>query len=110
MIYLQNTTISQDLQIPRSLPTPQDAALSLVLLSTMGEGSTTLEVTDNTPTSTYYSFNVTLSGQMAGEYEYKVQAGDTILAQGLLRIMESEVQVGIEEYETTIEYAQYGIN
>lgn len=110
MIYLQNTDNSQQVRIPRSLPTPAGADLSLVLRSTMLEGESTLSVTDTSTSTKYYLFAVTLSGQVSGEYEYKVKAGTAILAQGVLRILEAadSPQVEVQQYGTTIEIEQYG--
>lgn len=110
MIYLKNTTNPQEVRIPRSLPTPADAALTLVLRSTMQNGETSLSVTDASGSDKYYLFSVTLSGQVPGEYEYKVTADTEVFAQGVLRILEpaDSEQVKVEQYGTTIEIEQYG--
>ncbi len=110
MIYLTNTDNSQEVQIPRSLPTPADASLSLVLRNTITHSETTYSVSDASETDLYYLFSVTLDGEDSGEYEYSVLAGEDILAQGVLRILDSDdtAQVEVEQYEPTYEIAQYG--
>lgn len=115
MIYLQNSKESQDLRIPRSLPTPANVTLFFVVMNTITKQEDGVQVEDLSSSDKYYLFRLKFAEGFlvdSGEYEYKVMAGaDTILAQGLLHILDTKdtKQVVIEQYDdATIEIEQYG--
>lgn len=112
MIYLQNNKEIQALRIPRSLPTPADASLYFIVRNTITHQEEGVQVTDESPSSQYYLFNLQFGNDWvdSGEYEYRVMAGETILAQGIMRVLDTEdtAPVEVEQYNATIDIEQYG--
>lgn len=105
MIYLQNTTESQVLLIPKSSP-GHDLVLVFKAKSTI---DLTMEINqgviDLETSNLYYNLAVTLpAGIPDGEYEYTLMNGDTIMASGLLVIGENS---NPSEYNKEIQYEQY---
>lgn len=105
MIYLQNTTESQVLFIPKSSP-GHDLVLVFKAKSTIdltwevNQGVIDLETSD-----LYYNIAVSLpAGLPDGEYEYSLMSGDAILSSGLLVIGENSHP---SEYNKEIQYEQY---
>ena len=107
MIYLQNTTESQVLFIPKATTIPGDdlvlvfKAKSTIDLSVeINQGVIDLQTSD-----LYFRIAVTLpDGLPNGEYEYSLMNGDIILASGLLVIGENSHP---SEYNKEIQYEQY---
>lgn len=105
MLYLQNTTESQVLFVPKSSP-GHDLVLvfkaknTIDLTLEINQGVIDLETSD-----LYFNLAVTLPGDLPdGEYEYSLMNGDTILSTGLLVIGERDNQ---SEYDKEIQYEQY---
>ena len=107
MVYLQNTTESQVMFIPRNGVTPQGdlvfkAKSTIDLAVEIDQVVTDLQTSD-----LYFKLAVTLqAGLPDGEYEYSLTAGEILVSSGLLVIGEksrpSEFDKGItyEQYET----------
>lgn len=107
MIYLQNTTESQVLFVPKDCTIPADnqelvfKAKSTIDLSIMiNQGVVDLQTSD-----LYFNLAIALpEGLPDGEYEYSLKNGDTLLSSGLLVIGDYAKP---EQHNTEIEYKQY---
>lgn len=105
MIYLQNTTESQVVFIPRSGVTPQGdlvfkAKSTIDLAVEINQVVTDLQTSD-----LYFNLAVTLdAGLPDGEYEYSLSAGESLVSSGLLVIGENSRP---SEYNKDITYEQY---
>ena len=108
MIYLQNTTESQSLYVPKNGAVP-DGKLVFQAKSTIDlEMEVAQEVTDLKTSDLYFIFSVTLpAGLPDGEYEYFLGVGAKRMATGLLVIGESPES---SEYNKEITYEQYETN
>ena len=105
MIYLQNTTESQVMFIPRSDAVPHGDLVFKARNTIDLEVEINEVVTDLQTSELYYNLAVTLPADLPdGEYEYSLAVGDTILSSGLLVIGEN---FSPSEYNKTITYEQY---
>lgn len=106
MIYIAQPAADTVIRIPRTAMLPYEGA-QLTLRSTVGlqEISVTLASVQASPL--YYTIAGDFSAVgTAGEYEYRLTAGDALLASGILVVGELP-DVPRLEYEKTIEYEQY---
>lgn len=105
MIYLQNTTDSQVLFVPKNGAVPSGdlvfkAKSTIDLAVEVNQG-----VIDLQTSNLYFRIAVTLpDGLPDGEYEYSILAGETLVASGLLVIGENSHP---SEYNKEIQYEQY---
>lgn len=106
MIYLQNTTESQVLFIPRAITPGNNPPLVFKAVNTIDLSlEINQEVIDLQTSGQYYNIAVTLpSGVQSGEYEYNLIGDGLILASGLLVIGEN---FSPSEYNKDITYEQY---
>ena len=105
MIYLQNTTESQVLFIPRDGATPQGNLVFKAKSTIDLAVEVNQAVIDLQTSNLYFRLAVALpAGLPTGEYEYTLLAGDTIVASGLLVIGENTHP---NQYEKEITYEQY---
>lgn len=106
MIYLQNTTESQVMFIPRSNGDIPQGDLVFKAKSTIDlEEEINQVVTDLQTSGLYYNLAVTLpAGLPDGEYEYSLSAGEILVSSGLLVIGEN---FRPSEYNKEVTYEQY---
>lgn len=106
MIYLQNTTESQVMFIPRSNGDTPQGDLVFKAKSTIDlEEEINQVVTDLQTSGLYYNLAVTLpAGLPDGEYEYSLSAGEILVSSGLLVIGEN---FRPSEYNKEVTYEQY---
>lgn len=105
MIYLQNTTESQVMFIPRSDAVPQGDLVFKAKSTIDLEVEINQVVTDLQTSDLYFNLAVTLNaGLPDGEYEYSLSAGETLLSSGLLVIGDNSRP---SEYNKDIKYEQY---
>lgn len=104
MIYLQNTSESQEMFIPRNGETPQ-GDLVFKAKSTIDLAEFNLEVSDLQTSDLYFNLEIELpAGLPDGEYEYTLLSGQIPVSSGLLVI---GVYTKPSEYNKEIEYEQY---
>lgn len=105
MIYLQNTTESQVMFIPRNGMTP-GGDLVFKAKSTIGlDTQINRAVTDLQTSDLYFNLAIALpTGLPNGEYEYSLSSGGVLLSTGLLVIGEN---FSPSQYEKEITYEQY---
>lgn len=105
MIYLQNTSDTQELFVPRSGDSPRED-LVFVAESTIDlVVEISQEVTDLQTSDLYFNFKVELPAYLPdGEYEYTLLSGQTPVSSGLLVIGENSKP---SEYNKDIQYEQY---
>ena len=105
MIYLQNTTESQEMFIPRNGETPQGllvfkAKSTIDLVVEINQDVTDLQTSD-----LFFNLAIELpAGLPDGEYEYTLAVGEIRLSTGLLVIGENSHP---SEYNKEITYEQY---
>ena len=105
MIYLQNTSDTQEIFIPRSGDYPREdlvfmAESTIDLDVEINQGVTDLQTSD-----LYFNFKVELPADIPdGEYEYTLLSGQTPVSSGLLVIGENSRP---SEYNKDIQYEQY---
>ena len=105
MIYLQNTTESQVMFIPRNGVTPQGDLVFKAKSTIDLEVEINQVVTDLQTSALYFNLAVTLNaGLPDGEYEYSLSAGEILVSSGLLVIGENGKP---NEYNKVITYEQY---
>ena len=105
MIYLQNTTESQVMFIPRNRVTPQGDLVFKAKSTIDLEVEINQVVTDLQTSDLYFNLAVTLNpGLPDGEYEYSLSAGGILVSSGLLVIGENSRP---SEYNKDITYEQY---
>lgn len=105
MIYLQNTTESQALFIPRS-QRGVEGTLHFSAESNMELADLiSIDVSDLDTSDLYYDLSVTLPADLpGGEYDYRLTDDAGILSQGILVVGDSFT---IDQYEKDVEYEQY---
>lgn len=104
MIYLENTTNSQQMFIPRSV-TDVDGTLTLKLTSTVNLTYEVTDITDIGTTDLYFRVAIALpEGLPDGEYEYEVLSDDDVVSTGILVLV---TETTTTEYNKEIEYEQY---
>ena len=105
MIYLQNTSESQVVLIPRNGETPQGDLVFKAKSTIDLEVEINQVVTDLQTSDLYFNLAVTLNaGLPDGEYEYSLSAGEILVSSGLLVIGENSRS---SEYNKDITYEQY---
>ena len=105
MIYLQNTTESQVMFIPRSDDVPQGDLVFKARSTIDLEVKIDEVVTDLQTTDLYFNLAISLpAGVPNGEYEYTLVVGETTLSTGILVIGENSRP---SEYDKDITYEQY---
>jgi len=105
MIYLQNTTESQVMFIPRNGVTPQGDLVFKAKSTIDLEVEINQVLTDLQTSDLYFNLEITLNaGLPDGEYEYSLSAGEILVSSGLLVIGENSIP---SEYKKEITYEQY---
>lgn len=108
MIYLQNTTKSQGLYVPKNGAVPEGTLVFQAKSTIDLDMKIALSVTDSKTSDQYFIFSVTLpEGLPDGEYEYFIGVGANLLGTGLLVIGENSEP---DEYNKEITYEQYETN
>lgn len=105
MIYLQNTSESQVMFIPRNGSTPSgDLVFKAKSTIDLSEGINQV-VIDLQTSDLYYNLGISLPADLPnGEYEYTLTSGEIVLSQGLLVIGDN---FHPSEYNKEISYEQY---
>ena len=105
MIYLQNTTESQVMFVPRSNATPSGNLVFKARSTIDLEVEINEAVSDMQTSDLYFKLAISLpAGIPNGEYEYTLAVGETTLSTGLLVIGENSRP---SEYNKDITYEQY---
>ena len=105
MIYLQNTTESQVMFIPKNGKSPQGDLVFKAKSTIDLEVEINQVVTDLQTSDLYFNLAVTLNaGLPNGEYEYSLSVGEILVSSGLLVIGENSKP---SEYNKVITYEQY---
>lgn len=105
MIYLQNTTESQVMFVPRNGATPQGDLVFKAKSTIDLDVEINQEVTDLQTSGQYYNLAISLPADLPnGEYEYALSVGEILLSSGLLVIGEN---FRPSEYNKEITYEQY---
>lgn len=105
MIYLQNTTESQVVFVPKNGAVPSGSLVfkaksTIDLSQEINQGVTDLDTSD-----LYFNLAVTLPADLPnGEYEYTLSVGEILLSSGLLVIGENSDP---SQYNKEITYEQY---
>ena len=104
MIYLQNTTESQVLYVPKN-GTEASGELTLKARNTINHDFVIDQVLDLNTSDLYYNLAIALpAGCPDGEYEYALMDDGIVLSTGILILESSDVR---NEYNKDIEYEQY---
>lgn len=104
MIYLQNTTESQVLYVPKN-GTEASGELTLKARNTIDQDFVIDQVLDLNTSDLYYNLAIALpAGCPDGEYEYALMDDGIILSTGILILESSQSR---NEYNKDIEYEQY---
>ena len=105
MIYLQNTTESQVLFVPKN-GTIESGELTLKARNTIDNDFIIDTMVDINTSDLYFNLAVTLpAGYPDGEYEYALMDNDIVLSTGILILESAESRR--TEYNKDIEYEQY---
>ena len=105
MIYLQNTSESQVMFVPKNGAVPSGDLVFKAKSTIDLVVEVNRVVTDLRTSDLYFNLAVELpAGLPDGEYEYSLSIGDTILSSGLLVIGENSHP---SEYNKEIQYEQY---
>lgn len=105
MIYLQNTTESQVLFVPKDCTFPGGDLVFMAKSTIDLDVKINQEVADLQTSDLYFNLAITLPANLPdGEYEYSLMNGETILSSGLLVIGENSHP---SEYNKEIQYEQY---
>lgn len=107
MIYLQNTTESQVMFIPKNGVTPQGGLVFTAKSTIDLDTKVNRAVTDLQTSDLYFNLAIALpAGLPNGEYEYSLSSGGVMLSTGLLVIggytnpSEYNKEITYEQYET----------
>ena len=104
MIYLQNTTESQVLFVPRN-GADASGELSLKMRNTIDQDFIIDQVLDLKTSDLYFNLAISLpEGCPDGEYEYALMDDNIVLSTGILVLQSADAQT---EYEKDIVYEQY---
>ena len=104
MIYLQNTTESQVLFVPRN-GADASGELTLKMRNTIDQDFIIDRVLDLKTSDIYFNLSIALpAGCPDGEYEYALMDGNIVLSTGILVLESAEART---EYEKDIVYEQY---
>ena len=104
MIYLQNTTESQVLFVPRN-GADASGELSLKMRNTIDQDFIIDQVLDLKTSDLYFNLAITLPEDCPdGEYEYALMDDNIVLSTGILVLQSADAQT---EYEKDIVYEQY---
>ena len=105
MIYLQNTTDSQVLFVPKN-GTTESGELTLKARNTIDNDFIIDTMVDINTSDLYFNLAVTLpAGCPDGEYEYALMDDNIVLSTGILILESAESRR--TEYNKDIEYEQY---
>lgn len=105
MIYLQNTTDSQVLFVPKN-GTIESGELTFKARNTIDNDFIIDTMVDINTSDLYFNLAVTLpAGYPDGEYEYALMDNDIVLSKGILILESAESRR--TEYNKDIEYEQY---
>lgn len=102
MIYLENTTDTQRIHIPKVVDSPL-SGLQLSLRSTTTNESVVMTATEVRESDLYYSMTISLDDIETGEYEYQLTTGDGVLLSNGIAMVGISTEAFIE-YENIIEY------
>lgn len=104
MIYLQNTTESQVLFVPRN-GADASGELTLKMRNTIDQDFIIDRVLDLKTSDLYFNLSIALpAGCPDGEYEYALMDGNIVLSTGIIVLESAEAR---SEYEKDIVYEQY---
>ena len=104
MIYLQNTTESQVLFVPRNCA-EASGELTLKMKNTIDQDFIIDRVLDLRTSDLYFNLAISLpEGCPDGEYEYALMDDNIVLSTGILVLQSADAQT---EYEKDIVYEQY---
>ena len=104
MIYLQNTTESQVLFVPRN-GAEASGELTLKARNAIDHDFIIDRVLDLKTSDIYFNLSIALpAGCPDGEYEYALMDGNIVLSTGILVLESAEAR---NEYEKDIVYEQY---
>lgn len=104
MIYLQNTTESQVLFVPKN-GTMASGELTFKARNTIDQDFIIDQVSDLNTSDLYFNLAISLpAGCPDGEYEYALMDGNIVLSTGILILGSAESP---SEYNKDIEYEQY---
>lgn len=106
MVYLENTSESQVIYVPRhGIAAAGDLVFTAVNTIDL-EAEIIENVLDLASSERYYSLALHLpEGLPCGEYEYTLTGGGTVLSTGLLVVGDTSAKP--DEYEKDITYEQY---
>lgn len=107
MIYLENITSMQIVEIPRTMATT--GQLSLTIKGTLThETIFSANVTDDGTSAGYYRFNIGLPNSVQkGEYEYTLKKGTEVITSGVAIV--GEYAGDTTQYnDSEMNYKQYG--
>ena len=105
MIYLQNTTESQVLFVPKN-GTIESGELTLKARNAIDQDFIIDRVLDLKTSDIYFNLSIALpAGYPDGEYEYALMDDDIVLSTGILILESAESRR--TEYNKDIEYEQY---
>lgn len=115
MIYFRYSDAKQEVRIPRGVPVPAEASLTLSLRSTVGLGVRWQgEVADKGTDALNWVFDVALTADpdaaapiQEGEYEYRLDADGVSIATGVAVI--GGYDATRTEFDKPIIYEQYDI-
>lgn len=106
MIYLEQTTDSQEVKIPRNILPIPGGDYVVTLQNTLDRSRVSVAPSNVAPAALYYSVTLELPDVMpAGEYSYELRKGAAVLAVGLLTI--GDYQYPTTQYDAGIDYQQY---
>ena len=105
MIYLQNTTESQVLFVPRN-GAEASGELTLKARNTLNQDFIIDRVLDLRTSDLYFNLSITLPEDCPdGEYEYALMDGNIVLSTGILVLQSADART--DEYDKDIVYEQY---
>lgn len=105
MLYLQNTTESQTIYVPKSGAVPAGVLRFKARNTTDLSVEVDRFVRDFRTSGLYFNVSVVLpAGIPDGEYEYTLSVGDAVLSSGLMVVGEN---AKTSEYNKDISYEQY---
>lgn len=111
MIYIKNTTNSQELRLPRTVEVADGAALALCLDSTMQGQDYEIALTPLAESDRYLSVSFSGVAVATGEYAYRLLAGEEVIARGVCKAVEAASDSRFAQYnDISVKYEQYGRN
>lgn len=111
MIYIKNTANSQELQLPRTVEVADGAALTLCLDSTMQGQNYEIALTLLEESDRYLTVSFFGTAVAAGEYAYRLLAGEDVIARGVCKAVEAASDSRFAQFnDISVKYEQYGRN